>query len=109
LETRPKQKKEKFPCGGTIFWEQIFRVVTPKGPFLKRYEGGLGQVPHGFFKEARPDFGPFGTECGKTLFLISQRKLSLKKLSLKKLSLKKLSLKKLSQRKLQFSRSKALR
>jgi hypothetical protein len=27
----------------------------------------LGQVPCGFFKEARPYFGPFGTECGNLL------------------------------------------
>jgi hypothetical protein len=27
--TRPKQKKRKI---GTIFWEQTFRFVTPKGP-----------------------------------------------------------------------------
>jgi hypothetical protein len=38
--SRPKQKKRKI---GTIFWEQTFRFVTPKGPFLKRHEGGLGQ------------------------------------------------------------------
>jgi hypothetical protein len=40
----------------------------------------IGQVPYGFFKEARPlrvfkearpDFGRFGTECGaKTIFAV---------------------------------------
>jgi hypothetical protein len=60
--SRPKQKKKKkFPCGGTIFWEQTFRFVTPKGTFLKRHEGGLGQDFFNFPK------GPFGTECGNKL------------------------------------------
>jgi hypothetical protein len=49
----PKQKKRKI---GTIFWEQTFRFVTPKGPF--KFRDSLRSATKAKF--------PFGTECGSS-------------------------------------------